>query len=148
MVGAFGGVGGEHGGVKLSRTGGVGCLEGRGEVGFILDKEGVHRAGFKGVKVATTIESIHISHHGCRLVDSGPSVGQQFLSPTAELVTGAGVFSDLLDGIAVANPVKVRAPQVGVDNAESPPASSNFTNKRVVVGFRFRAPPGGGEDRL
>eukprot|EP00977_Amphora_coffeiformis_P023454 scaffold13408_cov154-Amphora_coffeaeformis.AAC.2 len=63
------------------------------------------------------------------------------MGPVTELVAGSLVGGNGLDSIAVADPVEVAAPDVGVDDGEAPSTGCNFTNKGVVVGL------GGGVSR-
>eukprot|EP00977_Amphora_coffeiformis_P005872 scaffold1232_cov76-Amphora_coffeaeformis.AAC.1 len=48
----------------------------------------------------------------------------------------------------VADPVEVVAPDVGVDDGETPSTGGDFADERVVVGFGGGAPAGGHEDGL
>ena len=65
-----------------------------------------------------------------------------------ELITGPMVGGCLLNNVAVAHPVKKAAPQVEVDDRESPMASCNFSNTRVAVGFGGGAVTGSRADGL
>eukprot|EP00977_Amphora_coffeiformis_P003517 scaffold672_cov109-Amphora_coffeaeformis.AAC.1 len=133
MVGrAAGGVLREEGGVEGSRAG---C-------------EGGGQGGREGVQVAASVEGVDVGHHGGGPVDCGPVVHEEFLGPATGLVAGSLIGGNGLDGIAVADPVEVAAPDVGVDDGETPSAGCNFADERVVVGFGGGAPAGSHEDGL
>ena len=105
----------------------------------MLNDVRVDVGGFQRVKAATSIEGINVSHHSTGLVGSHPSAGEKFLCPAAELVAGPAASGNLLDGIAVADPAKVAAPETSVDNGEGPASCSNLADKGVAVGFGIRA---------
>eukprot|EP00977_Amphora_coffeiformis_P023870 scaffold14635_cov201-Amphora_coffeaeformis.AAC.3 len=100
------------------------------------------------VQVAARVEGVDVGHHGCGTMDCGPVVHEEFLGPATELVAGSLVGGDGLDGIAIADPVEVAAPDVGVDDGEAPWTGCNFTDKGVVVGLGGGAPAGCHEDGL
>eukprot|EP00977_Amphora_coffeiformis_P026290 scaffold25416_cov84-Amphora_coffeaeformis.AAC.1 len=81
-------------------------------------------------------------------MDCGPIVHEEFLGPATELVAGFLVGGNGLDGIAVVDPVEVAAPDVGVDDGETPSTGCNFANEGVVVGLGGGAPAGCHEDGL
>ena len=62
-------------------------------------------------------------------MNGSPVIREEFLRPTAELVAGAGVGSDLLDCVAVAYPVEVGTPNIGVDDGEAPAAGGDLTDE-------------------
>ena len=104
--------------------------------------------GGQGVQVSATVERVDVSHHGGVAVNSCPVVGKEFLCPAAEHMAGAAVSGNFVDGVAVADPPEAGSPNVMVDDAEGPSASSDFADKRVVVGLSIRASTGGREDGL
>ena len=75
-------------------------------------------------------------------------VREEFLGPSAQLVAGTAVLRDLLDGIAVADPPKVGAPDVGRDAGEGPATGGDLADEGVVVGFSWGASAGSGADGL
>ena len=102
----------------------------------------------ESVKIASTVECVNVGHHGIGSVDSSPGVSKKFLCPSAKLVAWASVGGNLLDGVAVTDPVKVTAPEVRVNDGESPSSSGDFTDEGMVVGFGGGATAGGGMDGL
>eukprot|EP00977_Amphora_coffeiformis_P014203 scaffold3931_cov172-Amphora_coffeaeformis.AAC.4 len=128
---AAGGVLREEGRVKGSRAGCEGGGQGSREVCFIGQQEDVGVGGLQGVQVAAPVEGVDIGHHGGGPMDCGPIVHEEFLGPATELVAGSLIGGNGLDGIAVADPVEVAAPDVGVDDGEAPSTSCNFTDKGV-----------------
>ena len=69
-------------------------------------------------------------------MDSGPVVCEQFLGPSAELVAWPAVIGDFLDRVAIADPVEMGAPDVGLYARESPATSGNLADEGMAVGFR------------
>ena len=61
---------------------------------------------------------------------------------------GSIVGEDLVGGVAVADPVEVVSPDVGVDNRKGPAVCGNFAKEGVVVGLSVRAVMGCREDWL
>eukprot|EP00977_Amphora_coffeiformis_P017279 scaffold5536_cov186-Amphora_coffeaeformis.AAC.2 len=144
-----GGDGGRSGG---DRFGGRRGMVGRQRVVYCRKRVGSKAAGLvgkaEGVQIAAPVEGVDIGHHGGGPMECGPIVHEEFLGPATELVAGSLLGGNGLDGIAVADPVEVAAPDVGVDDGEAPSAGCNFANKRVVVGLGGGAPAGCHEDGL
>lgn len=90
-----------------------------------------------------SIEGVNVDHHGGRAMDSGPMVGKEFLGPSAKLVARGTVSGNLPDCVAIADPVEMGAPKIGVEGRKSPAAASYFTNKGMVIGFGGRTAAGG-----
>eukprot|EP00977_Amphora_coffeiformis_P024068 scaffold15024_cov155-Amphora_coffeaeformis.AAC.2 len=149
MVGrAAGGVLREEGRVEGSRAGCKGRGQGSREVCFVGQQEGVGVGGLQGVQVAAPVEGVDIGHHGGGPVDCGPIIHEELLGPATELVAGSLIGGNGLDGIAVADPVEVAAPDVGVDDGETPSTGCNFADEGVVVGLGGGAMVGSHEDGL
>ena len=104
--------------------------------------------GGQGVQVSATVERVDVSHHGGVMVNSRPVISKEFLCPTVEHMARAAVSGNFVDGVAVAYPPEAGSPNVMVDDAEGPLASSDFADKRVVVGLSIGASTGGREDGL
>ena len=115
---------------------------------LIGEEERVHAGLLEGVQVAAAVEGVDVSHHGTWAVDRGPIVREEFLRPAAELVAGPIVVGDLLDSVAVADPIEVGTPDVRVDNGECPSACGNLTDKGMVMGLGGGAAARGREDWL
>eukprot|EP00977_Amphora_coffeiformis_P026876 scaffold31386_cov84-Amphora_coffeaeformis.AAC.1 len=149
MVGrAAGGVLREEGRVEGSRAGCEGRGQGSREVSFVGQQKGVGVGCLQGVQIAAPVEGVDVRHHGCGAMDCGPMVHEEFLGPATELVAGSLIGGNGLDGVAVADPVEVAAPDVGVDDVETPSTGCNFANEGVVVGLGGGAPAGCHEDGL
>ena len=134
-VGAFGSVFGKKSWVEKSRTGRMGERELSREESFVSDEEAVNVGCGEGVEVAAAVEGVDVDHHGGMAVDCGPMISENFLRPAAELVAGSAVCSDLLNGIAIANPVEVGSPNVRINDGEGPTTSGDFADEGVVMGF-------------
>ena len=76
-------------------------------------------------------------------MDGCPGVGKELLSPAAQLVAGSVIGRNFLDSVAIANPIEVAAPYVGVYNGEGPSACGDFADEGVVGGFGDGATAGG-----
>ena len=113
-----------------------------------MDDVGIDVGGAERVEVAAAVESVDVGHHSSGAVDGGPSVSKKLLRPTAELVTGPRVGGNLLDGVTVADPVEMGAPEVVVDDGEGPASSSDLADEGVVVRFGGGTATGGRKDRL
>ena len=66
--------------------------------------------GGKRVDVSSAVEGINVDHHGTGPMNGCPSVREEFLGPSAELVAWSVVSGDFVDSVAVADPVEVGAP--------------------------------------
>jgi len=80
------------------------------EEGFVGDNVSIYVGLGKRVDVAPSIQCIDINHHDGGSMDGGPSVGEEFLGPSTELMAGPGVGGYFLDCVAVTDPVEVDAP--------------------------------------
>ena len=85
--------------------------------------------------MAASIQRVDDCHHDVGSMDGGPSVGEKFLSPAAELVSASMVGGNLLNGITVTNPTEMTAPQTRVHNGEGPAAGGDFAKERMAVSF-------------
>ena len=134
----------EEGWVELGRGRGKGLVEGGCQVCLVLDEERVDLCRLERVKVAAAVEGVHVSHHSRRSVDSGPSVGKEFLGPPSKEVAGSAVSGDFLNCVAVANPEEPSSPNVGADDAECPRQRSDRRLRVRSNGAKQRRLVGGG----
>ena len=70
------------------------------------------------------------------------------MSPTTELVAGSVVSGDLINGVAIADPEEMGAPDVRVHSGEGPSAGGDFANEGVIIGFGGGTAAGCRGDRL
>jgi hypothetical protein len=74
-------------------------------------------------------EAIDVSHHPCRTMEDLEEISKKLLRPTADLMDGAVVFKNLLDGAAIAEPEEFRTPKEFTVLADGPASAASFTDK-------------------
>jgi hypothetical protein len=87
-------------------------------------------------------EAIDVSHHPSRTMKDLEKIAKELLRPTTNLMDGAVVFENLLDGAAIAEPEEFRTPEKFAILADRPASTASFTDKRMIMAFSRGATAG------
>jgi len=102
---------------------------------------------YAGEGVVEAIKGVAIKNHASGAVNESEVVAEQFLANPANLMDVAGIIKKFLHGVAVANPVKVSAPQPTPIVTNGPTTTTSLAHERVKECFAVGASAGTHADR-
>jgi hypothetical protein len=92
-------------------------------------------------------EAVDVFHHPRWAMKDLEEIAKKLLSPTANLVNGADIFQNFLNGTAIAEPEKFGAPEKFAILSNSPATAASFADKRMIMAFALGAAAGAEANR-